>query len=172
MDYEALGKYAVTVGGPHRLGRGPPSEPAGRLTRSGTCSTGWPTAPALVLLLSVALAACEGSEGPTGPAGSAGPTGESGPGTRLVLSGTINVAEAPDTVLVIQDQALPPEAGTVANPPAVTCWLSSDGLLWFQNLLNISDPFHCALVASEDQTSLIVLFFGVNGWQYRVVVVY
>ena len=129
------------------------------------------TAPTLVLLLSIALAACEGSEGPTGPAGPAGPTGEAGPGTRIVLSGTINVGTQ-DTALVVQDQALPPEAGTLADPPAVTCWLSFDGMGWFQELLGISDPVHCALVASENQTSLTVLFLGLNGWLYRIVVVY
>ena len=58
-----------------------------------------PAAPTLFLLLSLSLAACAGSEGPTGPSGPTGPAGEAGPGTRIVLSGTINVAEAPDSVL-------------------------------------------------------------------------
>ena len=129
-----------------------------------------PTAPTLVLLLSIALAACEGSEGPTGPSGPTGPAGEAGPGTRIVLSGTINVAEAPDSVLVLVQQALPPEAGTLADLPAVTCFLSPDGNTWFQELL--TNAFHCAVVPSEDQTSLIVLLVGLNTWQYRVVVVY
>ena len=129
-----------------------------------------PAAPTLFLLLSLSLAACAGSEGPTGPSGPTGPAGEAGPGTRIVLSGTINVAEAPDSVLVLVRQALPPEAGTLADLPAVTCFLSLDGNIWFQELL--TDPFHCAVVPSEDQASLIVLLVGLNIWQYRIVVVY
>ena len=123
-----------------------------------------PTAPTLALLLSIALAACEGSEGPTGPTGPTGPAGEAGPGTRRVFSGTINDPSAPDTVAVVQQQALPPEAGTLTDPPTLTCWLSADGVFWFQDL--------CPFVASEDQTSLIVLLLGLNGWLYSIVVVY
>ena len=130
----------------------------------------FPAAPTLFLLLSLSLAACAGSEGPTGPSGPTGPAGEAGPGTRIVLSGTINVAEAPDSVLVLVQQALPPEAGTLADLPAVTCFLSLDGNIWFQELL--TDPFHCAVVPSEDQASLLVLLVGLNTWQYRIVVVY
>ena len=68
------------------------------------------------------------------------------------------------------EQALPPEAGTLANPPLVSCWLSFDGTVWFQGLPN--GPAHCAIVASEDQTSLVVLVIGLIGWLYRVIVVY
>ena len=126
-----------------------------------------PTGPTPFLLLSLSLAACSGSEGSTGPSGPTGPTGpagEAGPGTRIVLSGTINVAEAPDTVLLQIGQALPPEAGTLADPPSVTCWLSGNGLAWFQEL--------CIIIPSEDQTQLIAVIFGLNGELYRIIVVY
>jgi hypothetical protein len=50
-----------------------------------------PAAPTLVLLLSLSLAACVGAEGQTGP------TGVAGPGSRIVLSGTINIPDIADT---------------------------------------------------------------------------
>ena len=120
-----------------------------------------PAAPTLILLLSLSLAACEGPTGPTGPEG---PEGEAGPGTRIVLSGTMSLSSEPDSVFVLWDQALPPEAGTAADPPSITCWLSEDNELWFQD--------SCAFIASDDQTFLIVLLIGPNGSSYRIVVVY
>ena len=77
----------------------------------------------LVLPVAIALAACEGSEGPMGPEG---PPGESGPGTRLVLSGVFGDNG-------VASQILPPEAGTLADPPAASCWISPDSQFWFTN---------------------------------------
>ena len=117
-----------------------------------------PSAAALLVLLSLTLVACEGPTGPEGPAG------ESGPGTRRVFSGTFNDPSVPDSLSVVVDHALPPEAGTVIDPPSATCWISPNGQSWLQNL--------CAFVESQNRTFLLVLAFGPNGWQYRIVVVY
>lgn len=126
-----------------------------------------PAAPTLVLLLSLALAACTGADGPTGPTGSTGPTGPTGvagPGTRIVLSGTINVPDIADTTVVAIFRALPPEAGTANDPPAITCWISPNGVGWLNTF--------CDFLVSEDKTFLFVLVTGVNGLLYRIVVMY
>ena len=93
--------------------------------------------------------------------GPEGPPGESGPGTRLVLSGVFGDDG-------VASQILPPEAGTLADPPAATCWVSLDSQLW------LSNP--CVL-AFDVSGSLIVgtLLLGIEdpaGWMYRIVVVY
>ena len=81
-----------------------------------------------------------------------------------MLSGTISAAGVPDTVAVLWGAELPPEAGTLNDPPAISCWLSADGVFWLNDF--------CDFVESEDRTFLIVLLLGANGWQYRIVVVY
>ena len=68
----------------------------------------------LMLPMAIALAACDGPEGPAG---------ESGPGTRLVFSG-IFPADS------LAAHVLPPEAGTVADPPVATCWVSPTSVIW------------------------------------------
>ena len=70
------------------------------------------------------LAACEG---PTGPEGPAGPQGESGPGIRTVFSGTLDTSTMPDsTAAIFVLVSLPPQAGTVSDPPSASCWISPD----------------------------------------------
>ena len=93
--------------------------------------------------------------------GPEGPPGESGPGTRLVLSGVFGDNG-------VASQILPPEAGTLADPPAASCWISPDSQFWFTN--------GCLLVFDVSGSLVIgtVLREGVDpaGWVYRIVVVY
>jgi hypothetical protein len=81
-----------------------------------------------------------------------------------VLSGTINVPDIADTTLVTIGQALPPEASTANDPPAITCWISPNGVGWLNTF--------CDFYVSEDKIFLIVLVTGGNGLLYRIVVVY
>jgi hypothetical protein len=124
--------------------------------------------PVLAALLSIGFAACEG---PMGPAGSPGP------GTRLVLNGTVDqFGEA-----VID---LPAEAGTIDSPPAVTCYLSEIGQEWFiVSLDSDSDTdvetdtdffgFSACLLGQSTGGSLSVVLIGVPPtWLFRVVVIY
>jgi len=122
--------------------------------------------PSLVLLLALALGACEG---PTGPEGPAGPEGEPGPGTRVVFSGTTDA-----NGLAIHE--LPAAAGTLANPPAITCWVSiSEDNTYFTQ-------YPCDLVVTQSGTLVVGFVLATvdeegepipfPGIQYRIVVVY
>ena len=112
--------------------------------------------PWLMLSVAIALTACGGSEGPVGPPGAEGPPGEAGPGTRIVFSGVFGV----DALVVV---LLPPEAGTLAEPPAATCWVSLDSQLWASA--------GCLFVV-DASGSVGIGTFGDPGWAYRIVVVY
>ena len=106
-----------------------------------------------LLLISLALAGCEGSTGPTGPEG---PAGESGPGTRITFSGIFGEDG-------LSGHLLPSEAGTPIDLPSATCWVSEDGIAWFE--------FGCGLLVDIDG-SLFVVAIGDPGWRYRIAVVY
>jgi hypothetical protein len=112
------------------------------------------------LLLTAALLACEGPMGPPGAPG---------PGTRLVLDSTVD--EFGEALV-----DLPAEAGTLASPPAVSCYISSTGDVWLivgidtdgTSLLTV-----CVLGTSGTGSNLAVGIVGApTGWRFRVVVVY
>jgi len=108
---------------------------------------------AFFALVFLALGACEGPAGPTGP------EGPSGPGTRIVFLGTLDAVG-------IGAHTLPPEAGDADEPPGATCWVSDDGIVWFQ----ISCVF-----GVEFDGSLVIFAVGNAedaGLRYRIVVVY
>lgn len=81
----------------------------------------------LTPLLGLALLACEGPAGPAGPqgqqgaagangaTGAQGPSGAAGPGTRLWLPATTNIAG-------VASVNLPASAGSINNPPSMTCY--------------------------------------------------
>ena len=102
-------------------------------------------------LLSFALAACEGSVGPTGP------EGPSGPGTRVVFTGTLD-AEG------FAGHTLPSEVGN--DLPSATCWISDDGIVWFQ--------VNCILGVEFDGSFVVILAGAPEdaGLRYEIVVVY
>lgn len=117
------------------------------------------------LLPLVLMTACEGPVGPMGPAGPKGEQGEPGPGTRLVFTATVNSnGEA--------FAALPAAAGSLSDPPAVTCYVAQQGSSVF-------------LLVSVDTYSGITCGIGTQGgvlyaimvdapafWIARFVVVY
>jgi hypothetical protein len=122
----------------------------------------------LTAFLSIGLAACEG---PMGPAGAPGP------GTRLVLNGTVDQSGEAEIIL-------PVEAGTIDSPPAVTCYLSESGQEWIiVSLDSDSDTdvetgtdffgISACLLGQSTGGSLSVVLIGVPPtWLFRVVVIY
>lgn len=106
-----------------------------------------------------------------------GPAGAPGPGTRLVLNGTVDpFGEA--------EIALPSEAGTLESPPAITCYLSGTGQAWIivgfdtdsdtDVESGTDNNFLTACLIDEDTSgNLIVVVVGApTDWFFRVVVVY
>jgi hypothetical protein len=124
--------------------------------------------PVTVLAFALALTACEGPMGPAGPAG---------PGTRVVLDAT---TDSSGEALV----ELPNGSGTLASPPAVSCYLSETGDLWFVVALDSdtdtdveagtdTNVFTGCLLGITTSGSLGVGIFGAPaGWFFRVVVIY
>ena len=142
----------------------------------------WPVAvsrtPGLwrALLLGLLLtAACKGPIGPTGPAGpqgGIGPTGlqgvigPPGPGTRITFSGQL---DGLGEVVV----TLPAAAGTISDPPALTCYLSD--LAAGTYLLISSDTFSgvaCGFGTGGTGTLAVAIIGAPAFWFYAIVVVY
>ncbi|HVH12677.1 MAG TPA: hypothetical protein VM759_06485 [Longimicrobium sp.] len=109
---------------------------------------------------SILLAACEGEAGPMGPAG---PVGPGGPGTRVVLT---TVVSSNGTASV----ALPAAAGTLANPPGLTCYTGTGTALLVVGT-DLDGPL-CGLVQSASGGLTANLDGAVPGWTARFVVVY
>ena len=118
-----------------------------------------------LLLLLVLLIGCTGEIGPTGPQGAQGNQGPAGPGTRLTFAGQLNII---GTAVVL----LPAEAGTIQDPPAVTCYISDRQagpyviLAW-----DASTGERCQIqqnLAGNLEVGLVSVAF----WYYRVVVIY
>lgn len=108
------------------------------------------------------LGACKGPEGPVGPTG---PKGDPGPGTRVTFAGQVT-SQGEATV------QLPAEAGTVSEPPAISCYISSSSagaylLVWTDTFSGVS----CGLVAGA--SGLRAAIVGAPAfWYYRIAVVY
>lgn len=114
-----------------------------------------------VLLGAFLLAGCEG---PMGPAGPPGPEGEPGPGTRVVRSTTVN---SEGTAAV----NLPAAAGTLQDPPALTCYLAETSSGPFLVVgTDLQGPI-CGL--GQGQSNLVALIIDAPpGWVARFVAVY
>ena len=76
-----------------------------------------------ILFLSLVLELASACEGPTGPEGPPGKPGEPGVVSRLVFEGEL---DAVGSVSI----TLPPEAGTITNPPIVTCYVAYGTVGW------------------------------------------
>lgn len=111
------------------------------------------------------MSACEGPMGPEGPQGLPGTQGPPGPGTRIVLEGQLDERGTGSL-------SLPPQAGTLGDPPAITCFVagSTSSLAW---LAVSGSSTTGSWGISWNGTNLVV---GITGsmpfWYYRVVVIY
>lgn len=117
-----------------------------------------------LILFSTLCAGCEGAAGATGPTGPTGPAGTPGPGTRVVLSATV-ASNGTATV------TLPAAAGTMQNPPALTCYIGPQGATSYLVVgTDLSGPT-CGLVASGGSLAARVIG-AVPGWAALFAVVY
>lgn len=118
-------------------------------------------ASAIILLLTVA---CEGPAGPMGPAGQEGPEGDPGPGTLVVRSAIV----ASDGSAAV---ALPAAAGSLSNPPALTCYLSETSAGPFLIIgTDLAGPV-CGLVQNTGNLVAIIVE-APPGWLARFAAVY
>ncbi len=109
--------------------------------------------------------ACKGDVGPMGPAGPAGPQGPAGPGTRVVFTGVTSSSGGGSALL-------PPAAGTLANPPGLSCYIGQQGgtallLVGVETGAGVV----CGLVQSTSGLNA-VLNGAPAAWRYMFVVVY
>lgn len=117
-----------------------------------------------VLAAALSLAACEGPIGPAGPQGERGATGEPGPGTRLVLNSTVGS----DGVAGVN---LPTEAGTISDPPGVTCYLSETSAGPYLVVALDLDGLLCGIAQSGGNLQALITS-APPGWSAKFVVVY
>lgn len=115
------------------------------------------------MLLVLLTLACEG---PTGPEGPPGPEGEPGPGTHIAFVGQFNSSGS----AVVQ---LPAEAGTISNPPVVTCYVSDNPNGPFLIIAtDTGSGVICALGETSSGTLRVAIVDAPAFWYYIVSVVY
>ena len=111
---------------------------------------------------------CKGAEGPMGPQGATGPQGpegEPGPGTRLVFVGQLDGNGAGGV-------SLPVEAGNLANPPVLSCYISSSLTSSAWLLISTSNlTGSCGLVWTGSNLHVGIVE-SAPFWYFRVVVVF
>jgi hypothetical protein len=106
----------------------------------------------LLIALSLAITACAGKDG---PAGLTGPQGIPGPGTHLMLTAPIGASGGASV-------ALPPAAGTLSNPPALTCYVTSPGSTALLLVASTESSYYpyCGLVQSSSGSGLAAVMSG------------
>lgn len=127
------------------------------------------------MLLALFTLSCEGATGPTGPAGPTGPQGPAGPpgaegppgpGTQVAFVGQLDSSGS----AVVQ---LPPEAGTISDPPVVTCYLSDNPNGPFLIIATGSDgSVICGLTETSSGALAVSIVDGPAFWYYIISVVY
>lgn len=131
---------------------------------------------AILLLPLLVVFGCEGPMGPAGPAGPAGspgtpgaqgPQGPQGPSGIRVLNFRGQANGAGEAFV-----SLPVEVGTLANPPVLTCYISSTSSGPYLTLsTDTNSQSACGL--GQSGGSLVVVLVGIPPfWHYRVSVAY
>jgi len=120
------------------------------------------------LLLLLFAGGCEGPMGPPGPQGEAGPQGDTGPQGRAGrphhFAATVNSAGIAQVVL-------PAEAGTLAAPPGLICYLQEPGSsVWLLVALDL-EGLACGLVLSGGSL-LAVIVDAPPGWSALFAAIY
>ena len=113
----------------------------------------------------LALVACSGDIGPVGPEGPQGVQGVPGPGTRTVLAGQLDSAGNGAVTL-------PSAAGTLNDPPAVTCYIadSANSTAWL--LIATSNLAGACGLGWTGATWGVAIVQSEPFWLFRIVVVY
>jgi len=114
------------------------------------------------VFLSLALVFALGCEGPTGPEG---PPGDDAMVDRLVFEGDLDATGSASV-------DLPPEAGTIKNPPLVSCYVSYGSSSWAA--LGSGGPGSLGLCLLVDRTTnLEVLIQQASSFgKYKVIAIY
>jgi hypothetical protein len=122
----------------------------------------------VAIMLSVLLAAgCGGETGPTGPQGPQGDTGPPGPaGTAMVMvTGTLDAGGG----AVVH---LPAVAGTIDNPPLVTCYLAEFATDQVWLVMATDDIFGSCGILADGLHVDVGFVLGPPSWALRVIAVY
>jgi hypothetical protein len=120
----------------------------------------------MMVALAAFVTACAGDAGPMGPEGPQGPQGPQGPaGTsnRLVLSGVVSSSGG-------VSRALPSTAGTLTNPPSVSCFVSNNPTVVWIDVTSLSSS-SCGYGQSGGTLAAVMSSVPV-GWQYIFVVIW
>ena len=126
-----------------------------------------------LMLCALLTAGCQGDAGPTGPQGPQGAIGPQGPqgpqgpaGTAMIMmTGTLDATGAAFV-------HLPALAGTISNPPLVTCYIAqfANSQVW---LVMATDDLlgSCGMVAHDNHV-YVGFVLGPAFWALRVIAVY
>jgi hypothetical protein len=114
---------------------------------------------AFTILLPLALVACDGPMGPEGPPG---PPGDA---SRLSHIGVLDAAGLGEVLL-------PPEAGTIDDPPLLNCYVAEDTWYWYVINTDLDNGIYCVLEEEEGRLYAVLEAPHLAGWWFAFVVVY
>lgn len=114
---------------------------------------------AFAILVPLGVGACDGPVGPPGPEG---PPGQ---GTTLSFVGVLDEFGWGEVLL-------PAEAGTIDDPPQLSCYVAEDDWYWYVINTDLTNEIYCLL--EEDQGGLYAVLDAEHlaGWWFAFVVVY
>jgi hypothetical protein len=117
---------------------------------------------ALFAILAILFTGCEGPMGPQGPQGETGPQGPAGRPHHFTTTVNANgVAQV----------TLPPEAGTLATPPGLTCYLQQPGTsAWLVIALDL-DGLACGII-QQGGSLIAIIVDAPPGWAAMFTVIY
>lgn len=116
----------------------------------------------VLALLPLGLAACEG---PTGPEGPPGPPGAPGDGARLTFVGVLDDAGWGEILL-------PQEAGTMDDPPMLTCYIADDDWYWYVVNTDFENEIYCVIEEENGRLYAVLDAQILAGWRFALVVMY
>jgi hypothetical protein len=114
---------------------------------------------AFALLLPLGIAACEGPVGPQGPRGAPGEA------TRISYIGVLDEFGWAEVLL-------PPEAGTIDDPPLLSCYVADDDWYWYVINTDLENRIYCLLEEDRGRLYAVLDAEHLAGWWYSFVIVY
>ncbi len=114
---------------------------------------------ALAFLLPLAALACDGPVGPPGPPG---PPGEVNRFTYMDILDETGWGEV----------LLPAEAGTIDDPPHLTCYIADDVWYWYVINTDFENEIFCVLEEENGQLYAVLDAIHLAGWWFAFVVVW
>jgi len=119
----------------------------------------------LAVMVPFVIAACEGPVGPRGPEGPPGPPGAPGDAARFTYVDILDETGWGEVLL-------PVEAGTMDDPPLLTCYIADDDWYWYVINTDFANEIYCVIEEEAGRLYAVLDAESLAGWWFAFVVVY